>query len=68
MSEKPKLPKDYIDERSPEDKVREYYNNLTGIVPIQADEEDKQFVLGERSGIKVTLDMLSIKISGVNAE
>ncbi len=53
----------YEVEKSPEEKVREYYVKTNEAV---ADTQQAAF-LGERLGIKSTLDLLGIKIGGVNA-
>lgn len=57
----------YTVEQTPEEKVREYYdsNDWTGdeeLVPTE-----RQRMLGRRQGVRRTLDLLEIKIEGVNA-
>lgn len=60
----------YTVEKSPEEKVREYYDRCREKRG-QAEMDDRSFAAehldGQAVGVSVTLDILGIKISGVNA-
>jgi DNA integrity scanning protein DisA with diadenylate cyclase activity len=55
----------YEVEKTPEDLVRQYYERVTGVneFPINVD-----YLEGQRFAIVQTLDLLGIKIAGVNAQ
>lgn len=60
----------YTVEKTPEDKVREYYDRCREKRD-QAEMDDRSFAAehldGQAIGASITLDILGIKISGVNA-
>jgi hypothetical protein len=49
-----------------QEKITQYYANLDPNT--QEDAFDREFVLGERSGVRVTLEMLGITIPGIPSE
>ncbi len=60
----------YEVEKSPEDKVREYYEKCR-LNYIEADDKrlfsQAEYLNGQSTGISLTLEILGIKIEGVNA-
>lgn len=60
----------YTVEKTPEDKVREYYERCVANRK-QAQDDGRGYVIehfdGQAIGASITLDILGIKISGVNA-
>lgn len=60
----------YEIEKSPEDKVREYYDSVLNRLYTEGlDDQERRSVLeSEACGILRTLDLLEIKIPGVNAD
>lgn len=60
----------YEIEKSPEDKVREYYDSVLNRLYTEGlDDQERRYVLeSEAYGILRTLDLLEIKIPGVNAD
>jgi hypothetical protein len=60
----------YEIEKSPEDKVREYYDSVLNRLYTEGlDDQERRYVLeSEACGILRTLDLLEIKIPGVNAD
>jgi hypothetical protein len=60
----------YEIEKSPEDKVREYYDSVLNRLYTEGlDDQERRYVLeSEACGILRTLDLLDIKIPGVNAD
>lgn len=60
----------YTVEQTPEEKVREYYMSVERLAKkahLEADHESEWPLLDELLGIERTLDILGIKIEGVNA-
>jgi hypothetical protein len=58
----------YEIEKSPEDKVREYYETSVSLRSNMIEALDRQYQSGVIHGILKTLDLLDIKIPGVNAD
>lgn len=58
----------YAVEQTPEDKVRDHFNQLQKDLLETHPENDNRFYLdGQMRGIAKALDMLNVKIEGVNA-
>ena len=49
-----------------QERLKQYYESLDP--DKQADAIDREFVLGERSGVRFTLEMLGITIPGIPRE
>ncbi|WP_102271345.1 hypothetical protein [Cytobacillus massiliigabonensis] len=54
-------------EKSPEEKVREYYEHVKQEYFEAVDGRERREYLGKYSAVKTTLDLLGIQIEGVNA-
>jgi hypothetical protein len=62
----------YVAEKSPEEKVREYYEEIhekhgKSFAEVPYGGKPPHYFSGVKDGIKTTLDILGIKIEGVNA-
>lgn len=60
----------YEVEKTPEENVQDYFNRLIELqhqAHEKADHEQESEFLSEQLGVKMTLDLLDIKIEGVNA-
>ena len=56
----------YEVEKTPEEKVAEYYADSAKLYRDSAFEDDRRFYLGKMLGVKSTLDKLGIRIEWVN--
>lgn len=60
----------YQVEQTPEEKLREYYDNIKRLsekAHAEADHDYESEMLSEMLGIKTTVDILGISIEGINA-
>jgi DNA integrity scanning protein DisA with diadenylate cyclase activity len=57
----------YEVEKTPEDHVRQYYERLGELRDMAKKNEDEYYFAGQRFAVDMTLDLLGIKIAGVNA-
>lgn len=58
----------YEVEKSPEDKLREYFDSNNWIGEDELVPTERQRMLGRRQGVMKTLNILGIKIEGINAD